>query len=249
MDERLRKLLAHGREHYEKKEFDKAEPFLKDVAHELPDFADVQNMLGVIFFHQERYESARQYFEKALRINPKYTEAALNLAVTYNELGRYDDSMEIHAGTLAEALGGDEGVDSFALGKIANMHAELAAAYEDIGMLKKAAFQYQEALALCPEFADIRTRLGNVLREMGELDSAEKEYREAKSNRPSYVPARVYLGVTLFSQGKKKEAVEEWEDALNLDPDNRLAVTSLRMVKKLDPEENSDEEDKQNPEE
>jgi tetratricopeptide (TPR) repeat protein len=234
MDDRLKQLLAKGREHYQKKEFDLAEPFLREVAEALPDFADVQNMLGVIYHHQERFIHSQAAFEKALKINPRYTEAALNLAVTYAELGMYDESLELQAGAIASATGGDEeGVDHFALGKLANMHAELASAYEELKMYDHAVREYRQALDLCSEFADLRTRLGHVLREMGDLESAEQEYSKAKATKPSYVPARVFLGVALFARGNKEQAITEWEEAIGLDPANRLALTSLKMDRKL----------------
>lgn len=242
MDERLKQLLAKGREHYEKKEFDLAEPYLREVVEELPEFADVQNMLGVTYYHQERYELSQKAFEQALKINPRYTEAALNLAVTYNELGRYDESMELQAGAFAAATCcGDDGVDPFALGKIANMHAQTANAYEDLRLFDKAAREYTKALELCPDFADLRTRLGHVLREMGEFAKAEEQYAQAKKSKPSYVPARVYLGISMFAQGKKDQALAEWEEAIGLDPDNRLAKSSLAMVKKLEKDDGKQE--------
>ncbi len=243
MDERLKQLLQKGRQHYEKKEFTLAEPYLAEVGAELPDFADVQNMLGVTYYHQERYELSQEAFERALKINPRYTEAALNLAVTYNELGRYDESMELQAGAFAAATCcGEEGVDPFALGKIANMHAHTASAYEDLRLFDAAAREYRQALELCPDFADLRTRLGHVMRERGDFEAAEAEYRKAKETKPSFVPARVYLGIALFAQGKRKESLAEWEGALGLDPDNRLAATSLAMVKKLEKDEQGSDE-------
>jgi len=231
MDDRLKQLLAKGREHYDKREFDDAEPYLTEAAEALPDFADIQNMLGVIFHNQDRLERSQAAFERALKLNPRYTEAALNLAVLYADIGKVDESVELHAGALAAAVSGDEKVDQYALGKIANMHADVADAYEEIGMFENAARQYRQALQVCPDFADLRTRLGNVLREMGDFAGAEAEYRQARQSRPTYVPARVYLGVALFAQGKKEEAIAEWEGAIGLDPDNRLATTSLRMVR------------------
>ena len=87
MDDRTKQLLTLGREHYEKREFDKAEHYLKQVLERGSAYADVYNMLGVISHDHGQFEEAQKFFEEALSINPNYTEAALNLAVTYNDLG------------------------------------------------------------------------------------------------------------------------------------------------------------------
>ena len=37
-----------------------------------------------------------------------------------------------------------------------------------------------------------------------------------------------------MEQNKKEEAISEWEQALDIDPENFLAETSLRMVRKTE---------------
>jgi tetratricopeptide (TPR) repeat protein len=71
MDHRLRQLIALGREHYAAGEYDKAEQYLAQVVTEQRGFADVFNMLGVIFHSQGRFAEAEEAFEKALDINPR----------------------------------------------------------------------------------------------------------------------------------------------------------------------------------
>ena len=96
MDKEMMRRLEKGREHYENREYDKAEAYLLKVAESEVNYADVANMLGVIYHDKGQVAMAQEYFEKALRINPKYTEAALNLAVTYNEQGRYTQAKQIY---------------------------------------------------------------------------------------------------------------------------------------------------------
>jgi tetratricopeptide (TPR) repeat protein len=239
MDERLKQILAKGKEHYEKLEFEEAEPYLREVAENLPDYADVQNMLGVAQFQQGKKESAQRSFERALRVNPRYTEAALNLAVVYNELGKYEEGLNLHEGLLAASRQGGQQIDPFAKGKLANMHADLARAYEEVQLFAQATEQYRQALKLCPDFADLRTRLGHTLREQNDLAGAEKEYAEAMKVNPNYMPARVYWGLARYGQGHRDEAIAIWEEVMKTDPNNRLARTSLRMAKSNAPPESA----------
>lgn len=233
MDDRTKQLLALGREHYEKREFDKAEHYLAQIAEKGLAFADVYNMLGVIHHDRGNFEEARGAFERALEINPKYTEAALNLAVTYNDLGLYDDAKAIYA----QAIGAPEepgSLDPFVKGKIANLHAETAQAYADCGLFSEAQHELRKAVLLCPHFADLRLRLANLYRQQGDLDAAKFELTEALLHKPKYVPARVMLGVVLLARGDSAKAIAEWEKALEDDPGHKSAQMYLRMAKATD---------------
>ncbi|HEX6272145.1 MAG TPA: tetratricopeptide repeat protein, partial [Polyangiaceae bacterium] len=158
MDDHVKQLLLLGREHYEKREFDKAEYLLKQVVAETDRFADVFDMLGVIAHTRGDFTQAERHFEKAVSLNPNYTEAQLNLMVTYNDLGKYDSAREVYARIRSRGAQGGKG-DPFAKGKIANMHAELSQAYQDAGMAAEAIAELERGIQLCPHFADLRTRL------------------------------------------------------------------------------------------
>lgn len=258
MDDRIKQLLALGREHYEKREFDKAEHYLKQVLERgETKYADVYNMLGVIHHDRGRFEEAQGAFEESLAINPNYTEAALNLAVTYNDLGRYDEAKKIYRAALARGEDSPGQLDPFVKGKIANLHAEVAQAYIDAGMPADAMHELRKAVLLCPTFADLRLRLANLYRQQGDLDAARFELDEAISAKPNYVPAHVSLGVVLLALGKPEQALERWTAALDIDPENKAAKMYVRMArasqaqsvappakaeKKAEPAEAADEE-------
>jgi tetratricopeptide (TPR) repeat protein len=230
MNEHLRHLMTLGREHYNAGDYDRAEEFLVQVVEQFRGFADVFNMLGVIHHSQGRFAEAEEAFESALEINPKYTEAALNLSVTYNDRGKYKEAREIYQRVLVHAEAQDGGLDPFAKGKIANMHADLGAVYASAGLYEEATREYTTALKLCPTFIDLRTKIANVYRDMRRFDDAIREYEVVKTQRPDYAPARVALGVTFYSLGRQEDALAEWNDALDLDPGNRVASLYLRMV-------------------
>lgn len=230
MEEHTKQLLMLGREHYQKREFDKAEPMLRQVIDHDDRLADVHDMLGVICHSRGNFTQAEHHFERALALNPNYTEAALNLAVTYNDRGKYEAAREVYARIKGSPGDTPQGLDPFARGKIANMHAEVAQAYADAGLPRDAIGEYEKAIGLCPQFADLRTKLGMLLRELNELPRAREQYEAAVAARPNYVPARIQLGITLLSMGETMVAREQWSKVLEIEPDNARAKMYLRMM-------------------
>src|SRR3954471_17971810 len=194
MNERVKQLLVLGREHYAKREFEKAEQMLRMVLEEEDKYADVHDMLGVIAHSRGNFLVAERHFERALAINPSYTEAALNLAVTYNDRGKYEAAREVYARIKGDPSGTKQGLDPFARGKIANMHADVGQAYADAGLPLDAIGEFEKAVELCPEFADLRTKLGTLFCEMNDFAKAKDQYTAAIDARPTYVPARIQLG-------------------------------------------------------
>jgi tetratricopeptide (TPR) repeat protein len=231
MDDHLKQLLLLGREHYEKREFDKAEYLLRQVVAKTDRFADVYDMLGVIAHGRGDFALAERHFEKAAQLNPNYTEAQLNLMVTYNDLGKYDAARKIYATIRNRGVGGSKPTDPFAKGKIANMHAETSQAYQDVGMLHEAIIELEKAVTLCPDFADLRTRLGVLLRDQGNMARAREHFEAAKLANPNYVQARVMLGVLLLSSHEPSSAIDEFTAVLAQDPENKSAQMYLKVAR------------------
>jgi len=230
MDEETKQAIALAREYYEQREYDHAERQLEKVADQTRGYADIHNMRGVIHHDRGRLDLARDEFEHALAINPAYTEAALNLAVTYNDLGNYEDAQRVYRSVVNRNGATTEAIDPFAKGKIANLHAELAQAYLDVELPNEAVQEYRNAIRLCPDFADLRVKLAAVYQQMGDLSAARFELGEAIRVRPRYIPARVAMGVLLLITGQRAKAIEEWEEALRREPENKSARMYLRMA-------------------
>ena len=231
MDERTKQVLALGREHYEKREFDKAEHFLRECLARDVRFADILNMLGVIAHDRGQLEEAQHHFEEALRVNPNYTEAALNLSVVYNELGRYDEGRRLYEQAHnSRGGGGLDQLEPLARGKIANMHRDLGDAYTAVGLLDHAIVEFQKALRVCPTFVDIRTKLANTLRDLGRYDAAIDEFQAICDLAPDYLPARTHYGVTLWRIGRVEQARTQWKAVLERDPSNRSCQVYLSMT-------------------
>ena len=232
MDDHLKQLLLLGREHYQNKEYEKAEYLLRQVAEKVDQFADVHHMLGVITHSRGDFADAEHHFERAVQLNPNYTEAQLNLMVTYNDLGKYDEARKLYAEMRSRGHEVGREIEPFAKGKIANMHAELAQAYHDVGMTVDAIRELEKATTLCPGFADLLTRLGVMYRDSGDKVRARERFLAAKVANPKYIQARLMLGVLLLSGGENDAAIAEFEAVLAQDAENKSAQTYLRIATK-----------------
>ncbi|MDF1564619.1 MAG: tetratricopeptide repeat protein [Deltaproteobacteria bacterium] len=231
MDETLKHLLALGRSHYQRKEFGRAERYLTQVVERTQSFADVYNMLGVIFHDQGQFAKARRAFEAALRLNPGYTEAALNLAVIYNDMGKYQEAKEVYTSALSKSASAPGEMDPFVKGKISNMYADIGDVFASSGLWQEAIREYRHALDLCPTFVDIRMKLASALRDAGEKEEAVAELQMAVEQKPGYLAGQIALGVALYSAGRVDEAVASWEAVLDANPGNRTAEMYLSLVK------------------
>jgi Tfp pilus assembly protein PilF len=171
---------------------------------------------------------ATKHFERAVELNPRYTEALLNLAIAYADSGEYEAARSAynrlrsgHTGTMA---------DTFVRGKIANQHADLATSYLDAGRPHEAIAELQRAIDLCPDFPDLHTRLATLYRDQSNHALAREHLACAISTNPRYAPAHVLLGLTMLSLGAPDRAVASFRTALTVDPGNKSAKMHLRRI-------------------
>ena len=226
----LRELVARGRAHYQNGEYAEATACLTEVLREKAPYADVYDMLGVIYHQEGRLADAEEMFVQALRINPSYTEAALNLVVTCNDLGKYAEAKAVYERAMATSKRAPRELDPFAKGKIANMHSDIGDAYREVTLYEEAVREYEQALSLCPTFVDIRTELGNTRREMGDLTGAIRELERVRAESPRFVAGRLKLGLVYYAAARRDDAAAEWRAVLGLDATNRAAKMYLALL-------------------
>ena len=225
-------LVQLGKQCFENKDYLRAERYLRQAVQSHCHYPDVLNMLGVIRHIDGKFEAAIQSFKEALKINPHYTEAVLNLAVLYNDLGRYQDAKKLYGNLRKKEKSSTDDIEPVLKGKLSNMHSEIGDVYRSIGLYKFAVEEYKKALALNPAYVDIRTKLGIALRELGQLESSLKELKTVAKEDPRYIMAKIQLGITHYSLKKLSEAKKEWESVLQQDPENESAKMYLRLCQK-----------------
>lgn len=227
MPHAIRELVEIGKKHFESRNYARAEQYFQKILKTGARYADVLNMLGIIYHSDGKFNNAIESFEEALEVNPNYAEATLNLAVLYNDLGEFKKAKALYA--RIQDRKGSTDLDPILKGKIANMHGHLGDVYRGIGKYAAAIDEYKKAITLCPTYADIRTKLGMSYRENGQKDLAIKEFTAAIGERSAYKPARIQLGLTHYLMGQKDKASKAWKEVLAKDKENKVVQTYLRL--------------------
>jgi len=226
MDEQCRQVYTRGKEAFDRGDLNVAEMCLVHVLKKHRDYPDIYSMLGAIYHNRGRFGDAIRLFEKALEINPEYEEVRLQLAVTLNDLGRYDKAREI----LAPLAKSNVDPDSLAKHRLANKHSELGDKYMEVNQFDRARAEYKRALSLRPGFLDIRRKLAVALRRLGRLEESKNELFRILEENPHYLTAQVDLGLVMHLMGDNAGARREWEAVLRGEPENTEAKTFLAAL-------------------
>lgn len=231
MEPDIRYWIEQGKQFFKTQAYKKAEAIFSKIIAGRHEFADVYNMLGIIYHQTGQFSDGITSFRKALAINPNYTEAMLNLSVLYNDLGQYKQARDLVNRFKKKGAAAKNGhdIDPYIKGKLANKHAEVGDMYRGAGLFKQAIAEFEKAIELAPTFFDIRNKRGICLREKGEKETAFKEFQKIVKENPKYTEAQIQLGITLYTLGKKKEARHLWEKLAKTNPSHQLVRIYLRL--------------------
>jgi tetratricopeptide (TPR) repeat protein len=196
--------------------FEAAEKILLSTIDEYGSLANLHNLLGVTYHKQSKFADAIVQFTKALKINPNFVEAGLNLSATFCDLGRYDDAKTVFSEILASTPTHKKQPE-LVLGRLANHHAECGHLYAQNNLPHDAINEYKRALSLYERMPDVKISLGQVYFRTNQMDRALYEFQDAVRMFPDEAEAHLWLGVCLWKMDRKDQAVRSWETSRNLD--------------------------------
>lgn len=225
-----RESYSRGRALFDSGEIDPALEAFAALLKTKDGFADIHYMVGVLFDRKGEPEAAADSFRKAIRLNPSYAEALLALASVHEQRGDFDRSRELAERAASVSQSGAGQIDSTTRGKLANMQAAVGDAYAEVGERREAIEAYRKALDRCPDFHDIRHRLGVTLREAGLPGQASSEFKRVLRANPGLHDSRVQLGLTYYALGRAREAQAEWRSVESESPKRADIAMYLKLV-------------------
>ena len=225
-------LINQARERFALQDYYGAIHLLQELIDAGRTFADCHHLLGLSYAMLGQPLKALEHFGRALEQNPRYIEAYIHRGILLNDLGRTVEAEEAFRTAAAHNETLPSGFPAHIAANLANHHALLAAAYAESGALPQAIEQYRAAVALGPNFADIRYKLARALLEAGDALSAREELERVVADRPNFVDALASLGLARYLSGDIAGAQQVWHDCLLSRPKNARVEAYLAMLER-----------------
>jgi tetratricopeptide (TPR) repeat protein len=171
--------------------------------------------LGLALRQQGRLDEAIQQYQKAIVIEPAYTEGLTNLGEAFLSQRRPDDAMPLfdRALTLKPDLVDPKVNRANALGQL--------------GRPAEAIEQYRQILAASPDSAEAHAGLGVLFDAQGDTDNALAELHESVTMAPDYADGHRSLARLYARLGRTADALTELQTVCRLEPDDAIAHADL----------------------
>lgn len=220
-------LVAHNLCHHLMTEdrLDEAESFCRQAIEMRANYPESYNTLGIIEMKRQRYAEAETNFKKALEISPNFVIVYANLATSLAFQGKADEAETFleRAAALGEGQL-DPVIWTDALRGV-------AISFVKNGNLQKAMDNYNRAIYVSPNRADVRAEGARVLYELHRYDEALALIQTALQLQPADSRALNTYGAVLLALDRKAEAVSVLEQAVKADPEFADAKSNLQKAK------------------
>jgi tetratricopeptide (TPR) repeat protein len=133
------------------------------------DSAALHNKVGIAYHQMAELAAAKKEYERAVHLNPKYSEAVNNLGTVYYGQKSYRRAIRYYKRAIDIAP------------RSASIHSNLGTAYFARKDYKTATICYQTALSIDPEVFEHHNSFGSLLQERSVGERAKFHYYLAKT--------------------------------------------------------------------
>ena len=194
-----------------------------DTFRECPPSAVLENKIGIAFHQMMQLQLARQSYQRAIKMDPKYPEAINNLGTVFYAQRNFGKSVKYYK----KALKLNPSVASF--------WVNLGTAYFSKHDFKRAATCYDKAMSLDPDVFERHGQYGTTLEERSVEDRAKFHLYLAKAyaQRGDKEKAILYLRKALEEGVKERKKIPEMPEFASLKTDTAFQDLLIQDPKPL----------------
>jgi tetratricopeptide (TPR) repeat protein len=142
-----------------------------------PDDKEVLNAIGIVYLlYFDETAKAIEFFEKATKADPAYSDAYNNLGFAYEKLGRFDTAITFYK----------KAVSNLTYTTPEKAYVGLGNAYYRLGKYEDALYSYREAIKRAPNMGLPYMRMALCYNAMGRYGEASTAMTYAITLEPAY---------------------------------------------------------------
>ena len=212
-------LLDSGRQAMEAGDLNRAEQSFRQFLSQHPASAEALSNLGALFARRQQFREAAEFYEKALKADPKLVPVHFNLAVALGRLNEYVRAAD-HLRTFLKSYPEEP-----------RAHQLLGLCLTESGDLRGALPELETSYRLNSRDTSILYSLAYANARAGALDRAAELLQQSQAE-----PAQSKLieGLIEYRRGRFSEAKMLFEDVVKLNPNIVPAITALGRLELLD---------------
>ena len=240
-----------GLAHLNMDAFRRAEEELRAALAIHPEYADLSFHLAMVYYRQRRYAKAEKHLKKAIAINPKYARGLMYLGLSRLHRGISAGIEDIEwAVAIQPAYQNEEYRQALFLYRqgdttrairyleeVAETDVDHISGLMNKGLKLMKDREYGEAtkalldaVALCPDYADLRHYLGLCYMRQGMMEVAAGQFSKALELNPNFVTAAVNLAIAYEKDGKHEFAIQTLQQVCTAEPNNLIASKLLSRL-------------------
>ena len=213
--------MANGQELLQRAAYRQAVQSFRQVLAAEPDFFEAQFNLGFAYLQWggDHLPDAVRELKKAIKMQPRNSDAWSNLAIAYENLGKGGDATD--ALSQAVALNPDN----------LTARGNLAAMYANANKMQQAVAQYREIVKMDPASADMALNLAKCLVAVKSFDEAKDVLKKAIAAAPDKGEGHAELAsIYLKNDNDPDKAIAEYRLAISLEPSNPVFYEDIAGV-------------------
>ena len=200
-----------------KESFDRAIAAVEAKIAANPSHLDLINDYGKILLVNEHYDEAAIQFKKALKSNPNYLEAKINLAACLSKGGKSEEAIEMLLGVE---------------NKNPRLFYTLGDIFYQSGRLYLAYKAYNKASSLYPSYPGLRPKLFELSGYLRKLDTVIDLHEKFVNTSPKFPDLHTKLANFYHLAGKSELAITQFKKALAINPNYKEAKVKLEAIQK-----------------
>jgi protein O-GlcNAc transferase len=199
-----------------------AQTDFEQVVRLAPHVEEGHSALGTVLIYRGRTREGIRELETALAIKRTDTNARMNLAIAYQQIGSSAKAIPLFAELEENARLQKQALSV----PVLSAYARALAA---TGMLSQAAIKMKAALQSDPRNAELHDELGSIYAQQKDWSAAQQEFTVAVQLSPELPVAHLHLGLAMQAQGES-DGLKELSQARLLAPDSAIIAIELGKI-------------------